>query len=211
MTLLNLKASYKLPDDIEISAELLDQSNRSSLASLNVTNVLISNQMVALYLVQLMTHPKNTSLYEGLLSSKTDYNSEELDIDVRYAEEILDLKEPLEFNSRGEFISALYKSSNHEYLPIGFVGDKMKKGMGIAETLTKVVGKTIGSAFDIAKKTIGTITDMGAALNMDEICEVEAQIDINSRIQILCDHLSKKEKIFINKGMIIVLIHYPKN
>ncbi len=211
MTLLNLKASHKLPDDVEISAELLDQSNRSSLASLNVTNVIISNQMVALYLVQLMTHPKNTSFYEGLLSSKTDYKSEELDIDVRYAEEILDLKEPLEFNSRGEFISALYKSSNHEYLPIGFVGDKMKKGMGIAETLTNVVGKTIGSAFDIAKKTIGTITDMGAALNMDEIGEVEAQIDINSRIQILSDHLSKKEKIVINKGMIIVLIHYPKN
>ena len=87
----------------------------------------------------------------------------------------------------------------------------MKNGMGIAETLTHVVGKTIGSAVDIAKKTIGTITDMGAALNMDEIGEVEAQIDINSRIQILSDHLSKKEKIVINKGMIIVLIHYPKN
>lgn len=213
MTLLSLKASHKISDDVEISAELLDQSNRSSLASLNVTNVIISNQMVALYLVQLMTHPNNTSFYEGLLSSKTDYKSKELDIDVRYAEEILDIKDSLEFQSRGEFISAVYKSSEHEYLPIGFVGNKMKKGAlgSVTGAITQAVGKTIGGAMDIAKKTIGTITDMGAALNIDDMGQMEAQIDINSRIQLLSDHLSKKEKIVITKGMIIILIHYPKN
>ena len=213
MTLLNLKASHKLSSDVEISAELLDQSNRSSLASLNVTNVIISNQMVALYLVQLMTHPRNTKFYEGLLSSKTDYKASSLDIDVRYAEEVFNLENPLEFTSRGEFIQAVYKSSNHEYLPIGFVGEKQKKGtLGtVTGAITTVVGKTIGGAMDIAKKTIGTITDMGAALNMDEIGQVEAQIDVNSRIQILSDHLSKKEKITINKGMIIIFIHYPSN
>jgi hypothetical protein len=46
---------------------------------------------------------------------------------------------------------------------------------------------------------------------MDEIGQVEAQIDVNSRIQILSDHLSKKEKITIRKGMIIIFIHYPSN
>ena len=211
MTLLNLKASHRLPGDIEISAELLDQSNRSSLAALNVTSVIISNQMVALYLVQLMTHPDNTEFYQGMLSSKTDYTEKDLDIDIRYAEELFDLSKPVEFSSRGEFVSALYRSSKHEYIPIGFVGEKKKDSVvgSVTNAVTKAVGKTIDSVVDITKKAITSITDMDAALNMDEIGEIEAQLDVNSKVLLLCDHLSKKEKIVLEKGMILVLIHYP--
>ncbi len=207
LTLLNLKASHRLPVDVEISAELLDQTNRSSLAALNVTSVIISNQMVALYLVQLMTHPNHTAFFQGMLSSKTDYTQKDLDIDIRYAEELFDLSSPVEFSSRGEFVSAVYRSSKHEYIPIGFVGEKASQS--IAGAVTKVVGKAIDSVVDITKKTLTTITDMEAALNMEEIDEGEATLDANSKIMLLSDHLSKKEKIRIEKGLIIVLIHYP--
>ncbi|MBP5293997.1 MAG: hypothetical protein J6023_07735 [Clostridia bacterium] len=207
LTLLNLKASHRLPADVEISAELLDQTNRSSLAALNVTSVIISNQMVALYLVQLMTHPNHTAFFQGMLSSKTDYTQKDLDIDIRYAEELFDLSSPVEFSSRGEFVSAVYRSSKHEYIPIGFVGEKASQS--IAGAVTKVVGKAIDSVVDITKKTLTTITDMEAALNMEEIDEGEATLDANSKIMLLSDHLSKKEKIRIEKGLIIVLIHYP--
>ncbi|MBQ9415902.1 MAG: hypothetical protein IJU20_03555 [Clostridia bacterium] len=212
VTLLNLKASHRLPANVEISAELLDQSNRSSLAALNVTSVIISNRMVALYLVQLMTHPDHTSFYQGMLSSKTDYSKPDLDVDIRYAEELFDLSSPLTFTCRGEFISAVYKSSGHEYIPIGFVGEKGKDSLvgSVTSAVTKAVGKTIDSVVDITKKAITTITDMETALNMEEIDdEVEAQLDSNSKIILLCDRLSRKEKITLEKGMILVLIHYP--
>ena len=208
-TLLNLKTSHRLPSDLEISAELLDQSNRSSLKALNITNVIISYQMVALYLVQLMTHPDNPNFYTGLLSTKSDFTKEELDFDIRYSEELFDLTNNLEFNSRGEFIEAVYKSSNHEYIPIGFVGEKEKKNISFS-SVTNVVGKTISQVVDITKKTITAVTDMNQALNMDEV-SLEAKLDINSRILLLSDHLSKKEKIEIKKGMILILIHYPIN
>ena len=212
MTLLNLKASHRLPPEIEISAELLDQSNRSSLAALNVTSLIISNQMVALYLVQLMTHPDHTSFYEGILSSKSDYTEKDLDIDIRYAEELFDLSTPVEFSSKGEFVSAVYKSSKHEYIPIGFVGEKKKSSIvgSVTGAVTKAVGKTLDSVVDITKKAITSLTDMDAALNMDEVMgEVEAQLDVDSKIMLLTNQLSKKEKVVLEKGMIIILIHYP--
>lgn len=208
-TLLNLKTSKRLSSDVEISAELLDQSNRSSLRALNVTNVIISNQMVALYLVQLMTHPNNTKFFNGLLSSKTNYKKEELDIDIRYSEELFDLTNDIEFSSRQEFISSVYKSSNYEFIPIGFVGEKENKNA--LSTVTNLVGKTLNSMVDITKRTITKVTDMNAALNMDEVGDLEARLDVNSSILLLSDHLSKKEKITITKGMIIVLIHHPIN
>jgi hypothetical protein len=52
---------------------------------------------------------------------------------------------------------------------------------------------------------------MNAALNMDEVGDLEARLDVNSSILLLSDHLSKKEKITITKGMIIILIHHPIN
>ena len=209
MTVLKLKASNKLPLDVEISAELLDQSNKSSLASLNVTNVIISNQMLALYLVQLMTHPDNTKFYESMLSKKTNYQDNDVDISLIYAEEILDLEKPLEFKSRAEFISSIYESSNHQYIPIGFVGEKENGKGSITNVVTNAVGKTINSFVSITKKTINTITDMGSALNIDEMGSVEVQLNLNSRIMTLSSNQSKKENIIIEKGMIIVLIHHP--
>ena len=211
MTLLKLKASHKLSSDIEISAELLDQSNRSSLAALNVTNVIISNQMVALYLVQLMTHPDNTAFYEGMLSKKSDYNASDVDITRRYAEEILDLEKEVTFTSRGEFIASIYEASHHKYIPIGFVGEKEEVGLAksVTNVVTNVVGKTINSFVNVTKKAITSMTDMGAALNIDEAGQAEVQLDVNSRIMLLSSHLAKKENITLEKGMILVLIHNP--
>ena len=208
MTLLRLKASKRLPSDTEISAELLDQSNKSSLAALNVTNVIISNQMVALYLVQLMTHPNNASFYESILSKKTNYQNNELDITVKYVEELIDINEPLEFNSRIDFINSIYEASNHDYIPIGFVGVNEKAD--IIDQAKNVVGNVIGSVVNITKKTISSITDMSAALNIDEMGAEEVQLDINSRIMVISNHLTKKEKITLEKGMIMVLIEYPR-
>lgn len=207
MTLLKLKASKKLPSDVEISAELLDQSNKSSLAALNVTNVIISNQMVALYLVQLLTHPNNTQFYETLLSRKTDYKSQELDITVRFVEELVDLKEPIEFNSRLELINSIYEASNHEYIPIGFVGEKEQKD--ILNQAKDMVGGVLGSVVSITKKTITSITDMSSALNIDEVGGAEVTLNVNSKIMTLSNHLTKKEKIILEKGMIMVLVEYP--
>lgn len=207
LTVLKLKSSHKLTPDVEISAEIIDQSNRSSLSALNVTNVIISNQMVALYMVQLMTHPNHTEFFHKLLSSKTDFTKNDIDLDVRFAEELMKIDEPLEFSSRAEFIQSLYKASNHEYIPIGFVDEKQKTN--VVGAVTNAIGKTVGTVVNVAKKTVGAVTNMGAALNMDEIGQVEAQLDSNSRITLLSDHLSKKEKIVIKKGTIILLIHHP--
>lgn len=207
LSVLKLRSSGRLSPDVEISAELIDQANRSSLAALNVTNVIISNQMVALYMVQLMSHPNHTVFWRKLLSGKTDFNKEDIDINIKYAEELLNIDDEIEFSSRGEFIQSLYKASNHEYIPIGFVDEKKSKTL--TGVVSNVVGKTVGTVIGTAKKAVTAVTNMGAALNMDELGQVEAQLDSNSRITMLSDNLFKKEKLTIKKGTIVILIHHP--
>ena len=104
-------------------------------------------------------------------------------ITVKYVEELIDINEPLEFNSRIDFINSIYEASNHDYIPIGFVGVNEKAD--IIDQAKNVVGNVIGSVVNITKKTISSITDMSAALNIDEMGAEEVQLDINSRIMVI--------------------------
>ena len=160
--------------------------------------MIISNEMVALYIAQLLTHPTSHKFYEDLLLN--NYNSDDinLDFDVRKAKELINIKEDLVFNSKLEFISSLYESSNHEYLPIGFVGKDLKKNF-IFESISNV----IEGAANIIDKTVNSVTN---ALTLSD-CATDSPID-KSNILIFDYNIRKQEKIVINNDTIIIVVHY---
>lgn len=199
LTLIKLKTSDKFDKNTELYAEIFDPSSRFSLESLNISGLIISNEMVALYIAQVLTHPTSHKFYEDLLIK--NYESEEiaLDFDVRKAKELIDVKEDLVFNSKLEFINALYESSEHEYLPIGFVGNKSKKG--ILDGVTSI----IESAVNVTDKMIGSIT---SALTLSD-SPTDSPID-KTNIEIFDNNLRRQEKITITKETIIIVAHYRR-
>ena len=193
LSLIKIKANKELSKDIEVFAEIFEPSNRFSLEALNISGVIIANQMVAVYMTQLLCHAESHKLYEDLLMP--DQNSN-LTFEIRQAKELLDVKENLEFSSRGDFISALYSSSKKQYLPIGFIGEK--KRIGLTDLATNVVS----GAINVTGKVISGITN---ALTLSETSE-ETSVDFKD-IMFLNTNLNKKEKIVIRPDTTMIVVH----
>ena len=199
LTLIKLKTNDRISKDVEMYAEIFDPSSRFSLNSLNIDGMIISNEMVALYIAQVLTHPKGHKFYEDLLIKNFESEDTVIDFDVRKATELIDLKEELTFNSKLEFINALYDASNHEYLPIGFVGKRNKK------SLLSPITNVIDSAINVADKLINTVSN---AISLNE-SPTDSPID-KTNIDIMDYNLRKKDNIVINKDTILIVVHYHK-
>ena len=199
LTLIKIKTNEKYNNDIELYAEIFDPASRFSLDSLNVSGKIISNEMVALYIAQLLTHPTSHEFYEDLLIKNFETEDIKLDFDVRKARELIDFKkdEKLSFASKLEFINAMYDSSNGEYLPIGFVGKNF--GKSIIENVTSV----IGTAVNVTDKMFTSITN---ALTLSDSA-TDSPID-KTNIIILDSNLRKADKLEIDEETIIVVAHY---
>ena len=193
LTLIKIKANKEASEGVDVFAEIFEPSNRFSLESLNISGVIIANQMVAVYMTQLLCHAESHKLYEDLLMPDIDC---QVSFEIRQAKELLDIKEPLEFSSRGEFIYAIHSSSNHEYLPIGFIGEKGKT------SLVDMVGNAVGGVVNVTGKVITGITNALTLADTPESQEYDFKnvLYINS-------HLTKKEKIIIKPDTTMVVVH----
>ena len=196
LSLIKIKANPELTKDVEVFAEIFEPSNRFSLEALNISGVIIANQMVAVYMAQLLCHEESHRLYEDLLMPDGDA---QISFEIRQAKELLEFKDNLEFASRGDFISALYASSNKEYLPIGFIGEKNKVGLtdAVANAVTGVVSAT-GKV----------LTNIGNALTLSDSPE-DATVDFQD-VMFLNKNLNKKEKIVIRPDTTMIVVHYNK-
>ena len=196
LSLIEIKANKELSKDIEVFAEIFEPSNRFSLEALNISGVIIANQMVAVYMTQLLCHAESHQLYEDLLDSDSNAS---VTFEVRQAKELLDIKNNLEFNTRGDFITALYASSKHEYLPIGFIGEKTK--MGLSDAVSNVVSGAINA-------TGKMITNIGNALTLADTPE-DITVDFKD-VVFLNKGLNKKEKIIIRPDTTMSVVHQKK-
>lgn len=193
LTLIKIKAHEELSKDVEVFAEIFDPSNRFSLETLNISGVIIANQIVAVYLTQLLCHVESHKLYEDLLMPDEESS---ITFEIRQAKELLDIQETLTFTSSGDFINALYQSSNKEYLPIGFIGEKQKTGL---------VDGMINAVEGVANLTSKMITNIGNALTLADTPE-EITMDFKN-VRFLNTKLSKKQNIVIKPDTTMIVIH----
>ena len=191
--MISIKANKELSKDVEVFAEIFEPSNRFSLEALNISGVIIANQMVAVYMCQLLCHAESHELYEDLLMPDSNTN---LNFEIRQAKELLNIKNYLEFNSRGDFITALYNSSKKEYLPIGFIGEKKRI------SLTDLATNMVSGAINVTEKVLTGITNV---LTLSETSE-ESAVDFKD-IMFLNNNLNKKEKIVIRPDTTMIVVH----
>ena len=193
LSLIKIKANKELSKDIEVFAEIFEPSNRFSLEALNVTGVIIANQMVAVYMTQLLCHAESHQLYEDLLMPD---DGASLTFEIRQAKELLDIKDNLEFSSRGDFINALYISSKKQYLPIGFIGEKKKVG------LTDLATNVVSGALNVTEKVLTGITNV---LTLSDTPE-ETSMDFKE-VLFINNNLNKKEKIIVKPDTTMIVVH----
>ena len=196
LSLIEIKANKELSKDIEVFAEIFEPSNRFALDALNITGVIIANQMVAVYMAQLLCHAESHKLYEDLLMPDAE---SQITFEIRQAKELLKVDKQLEFNSRGDFISALYFGSNQEYLPIGFIGEKKKFD------LTDAVGNVVTGAINATGKVL---TNIGNALTLADSPE-DVAVDFKD-VMFLNKSINKKEKIIIKPETTMIVVHNKK-
>lgn len=194
ISVLKLKASKDIPSDLEISTEIRNPFNRSSLQCLNVSNIIISNQLVALYLVQLMSNEEGQIFYHNFLSSKSDV---EMSFEVRRADELFSFKDRMEFNSKGEFVYSAYVSSKQAILPIGVIGEKDKKD--VMDFAKNTVGNVVGATSKLLSSVTNALT-----LNETTIGELVEESDIS----LFSDKFSKKQKLTIYKDSKLIIVRY---
>ena len=174
---------------------MFDPSNRYSLQTLNIAGIIVANEMVALYISNLLAHPLETSLYEDLLIT-SDAASSKIDFDIRQAKEILNFKGEYVFASKAELVESIYEASAHKILPIGMVGLKEKKSLiqGITGAVTSVAN-VIGDV----------VSTVGNALTLSDDA-VDSPID-QSDVTIFNRNVHKKQKITLKEDSILILVN----
>ena len=193
LSLIKIKANKEISKNIDVFAEIFDPSNRFSLETLNISGVIIANQIVAVYMTQLLCHVESHKLYEDLLMPDEDSS---VTFEIRQGKELLNIDSELEFSSTGDFVNALYVSSNHEYLPIGFIGEKQR--INLVDGVTNIVGGAVNAATKV-------ISNIGSALTLADTPE-ETSMDFKD-VRFFNVSLSKKEKISIRPDTTMIVVH----
>lgn len=193
LSLIKIKANKEISKNIDVFAEIFDPSNRFSLETLNISGVIIANQIVAVYMTQLLCHVESHKLYEDLLMPDEDSS---VTFEIRQGKELLNIDSELEFSSTGDFVNSLYVSSNHEYLPIGFIGEKQR--INLVDGVTNIVGGAVNAATKM-------ISSIGNALTLADTPE-ETSMDFKD-VRFFNVSLSKKEKISIRPDTTMIVVH----
>ena len=194
LSLIKIKANKELSSDIDVFAEIFDPLNRFSLETLNISGVIIANQIVSVYMTQLLCHVESHKLYEDLLIPDEESS---ITFEIRAAKELLEFQDTLEYQSAGDLVNSVFISSKKEYLPIGFIGEKQKAN------LVDGVVNAVGGVVDATSKVI---TKVGNLLTLADTPE-ETTMDFKN-VRFFNSHLSKKEKIVIKPDTTMIVVHH---
>lgn len=124
---LELKLNGKLDEFTEVYAEIVNPMNMKSLQNLGVVSVIVSNRIVSLFMLQLLTHANSKKFYRDLISLNDGSGRDGIDIDIVKAGECLIFDEEyISFDCQSELVQSFYIASGKSGMCIG-----VKTGEGI--------------------------------------------------------------------------------
>ena len=118
--MLELKLRSKAIDNLEIYCEVVNPNNLKSLQNLGVVSIIVSNKIISLFMIQLLTHPNSRKFYRDVIvSNEIDSGVGTLDFDIVKAKEVLEFEDTLTFKTYAEFVQSFYHASNKTKMVIG--------------------------------------------------------------------------------------------
>lgn len=106
-------------EDVSIYAEILNPSNMQAIQNIGVASVIVSNKIISLFMVQLLTHPKSKRFYRDLISINDAEGTDALDVDVVRANEVLVFDKEVSFSCQSELVQSFYHASGKTKMCIG--------------------------------------------------------------------------------------------
>ena len=117
---LDFKLGGGIGEGTEIYAEIFNPTNMQALQNLGVMSVILSNQIISLFMVQLLTHPSSKKFYRDLISINDQEGDDAIDLDIVKAKEVLEFnEEALHFSCQSEFVQSFYMASGKKKMCIG--------------------------------------------------------------------------------------------
>ena len=118
---LDLKLRGNLDENTSVYAEILNPTNMNSLQTLGVVSVVVSNKIISLFMVQLMTHPDSKKFYRDLISTNDGIGNDAIDIGITKVREVLKFDgEYLEFGCQSELVQSFYIASDKTRMCLGY-------------------------------------------------------------------------------------------
>jgi len=120
LSLLGLKSDKRV-NGIDIFAEIVNPNNLTALENLGIASVIVSNKIVSLFLVQLLTHAGSKKFYRDILVSPTEKENGIINFDILKVKELFDLPNGfIEFSCYSEVVQSIYKASGNKKTVIGY-------------------------------------------------------------------------------------------
>ncbi|MBO5774213.1 MAG: hypothetical protein J6R44_05210, partial [Clostridia bacterium] len=94
-------------EDIEILAEITNPTNLTALQNFGVMSVIVSNKIISLFMVQLLTHPQSRKFYRDIISTNGSKNEKDvIDIDIIKASEVINMEKEMVFKCKSELVQS---------------------------------------------------------------------------------------------------------
>lgn len=80
--------------------------------NLGVVSVIVSNKIISLFMVQLLTHPGSRRFYRDIVVANGENENGSVDFDIVKAKELLEFKEEkMRFSCKSEFVQSFFLAS----------------------------------------------------------------------------------------------------
>ena len=139
LSALTLKVKCNVVENVEILTEIVNPSNYNSLRNIGVMSVIMSNKIISLFMVQLLTHPGSRKFYRDIISTNDSVGDDAIDIELIKAGEIIKFEEEyLSFTSKTELVQSFYFSTNKKMMCIGYIPKNSKEIMYLCDKMDVV-------------------------------------------------------------------------
>lgn len=120
LSALALKVNNCLTNDTEILAEITNPLNLNSLQNFGIMSVIVSNRIISLFMVQLLTHPGSKKFYRDLISTNENNDNDGIDLEIVKVSDVLEFEEEtISFSCKSELVQSFYFASDKKHMCIG--------------------------------------------------------------------------------------------
>ena len=120
LSALSFKLHNCLDENTEVLAEIANPLNLSALKNFGVMSVIVSNRIISLFMVQLLTHPGSKKFYRDLISTNGTSENDAIDLEIVKVSDVLTFEgETLSFACKSELVQSFYLASNKACMCLG--------------------------------------------------------------------------------------------
>lgn len=119
LLLLHLKTNQIIAKNVEICVELVNIDNMVPVRNLGIASVVLTNKIISLFMLQLLTHGGSRKFFKDILLTNADTGV--IDFDIIPAEQLLVFKsDSLAFSCYSEIVQSFFTASNKRKMLIGY-------------------------------------------------------------------------------------------